>query len=377
MFRNSKRYPALLKYIVEQTLDGRGDGIKERILGIEVFGRAPDYDTNSDHVVRTAAGEVRKRLAQYYMEAGHEDEIRIEVPAGAYVAQFRLASEILSARQLSVVASPVVENMPDEIAVARRFRVTPFVISIALNCALLVALSLWLFPGLGGTTTLQKFWDPVFATEGPVLICVGLRDGQTANGEAGSAATTAAADPLLHRVAMADMLALARVASYVGQRHEQYRVLDSSSTSLADLRNDPTVLIGAGNNAWTRRLTDRLRYDYVLDSANRPIAVIDRRHPERRDWSRSSDPVRESEKDYAIVSRVLDPQVEQVVVIAGGLGAHGTEVAGEFLTDPDQIRKLEAFVPAGWKRKNLQVVLSTVVVKGSSGPPKIEAAYFW
>ncbi len=98
VFRSSKRYPALLKFIVEQTLDGRADYIKERTIGIEVFGRAPDYDTSSDHVVRTAAGEVRKRLAQYYMEAGRDDEIRIEVPSGSYVAQFRLASENLSVR---------------------------------------------------------------------------------------------------------------------------------------------------------------------------------------------------------------------------------------------------------------------------------------
>ncbi len=94
LFRSSKRNPALLKFIVEQTLEGHGDAIKERILGIEVFGRAPDYDTNLDHVVRTAAGEVRKRLAQYYMRTGADDEIRIEVPAGSYVAQFRLAPEV-------------------------------------------------------------------------------------------------------------------------------------------------------------------------------------------------------------------------------------------------------------------------------------------
>ncbi len=89
------------------------------------------------------------------------------------------------------------------------------------------------------------------------------------------------------------------------------------------------------------------------------------------------DPAAETTKDYAIVSRVLDRRVEQVVVIVGGLGPHGTEVAGEFITDPDQLKKLEPYAPSGWAGKNLQVVLSAEVVKGSSGPPKIEAAYFW
>ncbi len=63
-FRNSKRYPALLKFVVEHTLAGRIDALKERTLGIEVFGRPNDYDTNADPVVRVTAGEIRKRIAQ-------------------------------------------------------------------------------------------------------------------------------------------------------------------------------------------------------------------------------------------------------------------------------------------------------------------------
>ena len=63
-FQNSRRYPALLRYVVERTLDGNGSSLKERTIGIEVFGREPNYDTNQDHTVRTSAGEVRKRLAQ-------------------------------------------------------------------------------------------------------------------------------------------------------------------------------------------------------------------------------------------------------------------------------------------------------------------------
>ena len=65
-FAASHRYPSLLRYIVEQTLAGNEDNLKERTLGVEVFHRSPDYDTNLDPVVRLCAAEVRKRLAQYY-----------------------------------------------------------------------------------------------------------------------------------------------------------------------------------------------------------------------------------------------------------------------------------------------------------------------
>ncbi len=64
LFANSKRYPALLGYTVEQTLLGNAAELKERSIAVEVFGRAPTYDANADPVVRITAGEVRKRLTK-------------------------------------------------------------------------------------------------------------------------------------------------------------------------------------------------------------------------------------------------------------------------------------------------------------------------
>ena len=87
-FCNSKRYPALLQYIVECTLAGKSDLLKERTLGVEVFDRPPTYDTNADTVVRYTAGEVRKRLLLYYSEQGRNSEIRISLPAGSYIPEF-------------------------------------------------------------------------------------------------------------------------------------------------------------------------------------------------------------------------------------------------------------------------------------------------
>src|SRR5580658_11175313 len=87
-FAASKRYPQLLRYIVEQTLEGNEDDLKERTLGVEVFHRPPDYDTNLDPVVRLCAAEVRKRLAQYYQSPAHEDELRIELNPGSYIPVF-------------------------------------------------------------------------------------------------------------------------------------------------------------------------------------------------------------------------------------------------------------------------------------------------
>src|SRR5258705_12663937 len=82
-FRNSKRYPTFLRFVVEQTLLGKTEGLKERTLGVDVFARPNHYDTNEDPIVRVTAGELRKRIAQYYQEAGHEEELRIYFPIGS------------------------------------------------------------------------------------------------------------------------------------------------------------------------------------------------------------------------------------------------------------------------------------------------------
>ena len=64
LFKSSRRCQTLLRHITEQTLAGDTSSLKERTLGIAVFGRTPDYDTSQDPVVRASAAEIRKKLAQ-------------------------------------------------------------------------------------------------------------------------------------------------------------------------------------------------------------------------------------------------------------------------------------------------------------------------
>src|SRR5258708_37166737 len=67
-FRNSKRYPTFLRFVVEQTLAGKTESLKERTLGGDVFARLSHYDTNEDPIVRVTAGGIRKRLPPDYQD---------------------------------------------------------------------------------------------------------------------------------------------------------------------------------------------------------------------------------------------------------------------------------------------------------------------
>src|SRR5215469_4637576 len=95
-FSHSRRFPAFLRFVVEKTLSGETDLLKERTLGVEIFGRNADYDTSLDPIVRVTAAEIRKRIAQYYQEPAHEDELRLSLDAGSYVPQFHWPKDRLA-----------------------------------------------------------------------------------------------------------------------------------------------------------------------------------------------------------------------------------------------------------------------------------------
>jgi TolB-like protein/Flp pilus assembly protein TadD len=88
-FARSDRHSKLLRFLVERHLEGRDDELKESLIGVEVFGRRPDYDPNLDSTVRTEAVRLRARLSQYYSAEGREDPLVIEVPKGGYLPRCR------------------------------------------------------------------------------------------------------------------------------------------------------------------------------------------------------------------------------------------------------------------------------------------------
>ena len=88
-FASAPRLREFLRFVVEETLEGRADEIKESVVAMHVFGRSGDFDSHSDSVVRVQATHLRKRLHEYYRAEGQHDGVVIELPQGAYVPVFR------------------------------------------------------------------------------------------------------------------------------------------------------------------------------------------------------------------------------------------------------------------------------------------------
>ena len=93
-FARNERLSRFLRFVVEQHLEGRDEELKESLIGIEIFGRAPGYDAKKDPIVRTEASRLRLRMSEYYLGEGKADPLVIELPKGGYVPAFRsLADE--------------------------------------------------------------------------------------------------------------------------------------------------------------------------------------------------------------------------------------------------------------------------------------------
>jgi TolB-like protein len=93
-FASNERLSRFLRVIVERHLVGRDGELKESVIGIEVFGRQPGFDTKQDSTVRTEAGRLRARLAQYYAGDGIGDRVIIELPKGGYIPAFRRSGAV-------------------------------------------------------------------------------------------------------------------------------------------------------------------------------------------------------------------------------------------------------------------------------------------
>ena len=80
----------LLDFVVQATVDGESEYLKETTIGVSVFGRRPDYDPKADTIVRSQAWRLRAKLRRYYAYEGIQDRVIIDLPRGHYIPTFRV-----------------------------------------------------------------------------------------------------------------------------------------------------------------------------------------------------------------------------------------------------------------------------------------------
>jgi hypothetical protein len=382
LFANSKRYPVFLAYTVEQTLLGNAGELKERTIGVEAFGREPNYDVNLDPVVRTTAAEVRKRLIQYYYNTDHLGELIVELSAGSYVPSFRDTAVPVSLESGSLVSQgsgmtsqdyPVMESRSDGVILPpaalaeHRWKW----VAMSLLLALVTGFGAGRIHILQKPSNLERFWEPVTATSSKVTYCLGQpidavdRERTTPNGM-----------PLYGRLDVSDVITLARSIVPLVPKGGDFRVVSDSEIGYAQLREGPVVLIGAFDNVWTMRITKDLPFGFEYDSQDRRL--IDRKSPEKRFWTLQWQvPYTKLAKDYAIIARIHDNVTGQPVIIIAGILGEGTEAASEVVFKTAYLDEMLKKAPKNWDQLNLEAVIETNVIEGHAGPPTVLAVETW
>jgi len=408
-FRTSKQCQQLLRYVVERSLHNEQESLRERVIGIEVFGRSCDYDTSDDPVVRMRAADIRKRLAQYYQSpSSSADPVRIDIPSGSYRAIFtpvdggastpapELVSKSRSDRrgaEIALAAALQQETQKNQAASPRRIGRALW---IGLGVTMLVALAaIWplrSFYASRSPGVLKTFWAPVFASGKPVIIYAGSnavyrlshsfleqysRQHHTDNVgpeffvQLGPNQSIPASALIPVRNTTLDGPACAMLVSLITQFQQRYDLRYGSDITVGDLEESPAILVGAFNNSWTLRMTNPLRF--VFRDGN---AIVDTWHKFPA-WVAADLPNGDRTDDYATVSRLIDPQDGHVVIIAAGIGSYGTLAATQFLTNPHEMAAMAARIPAGWQNRNLQIVLHAKVQSGLLSSENIVAIQTW
>jgi hypothetical protein len=363
-FRSSHRSKEFLTYVVENTLAGHGDMLKERTIGIDVYGRPASYDPSDDATVRVKAGEVRKRLDRYYVSEGRADRLRIELPAGTYTPVFRLAGAPEPATQPITVA-------PQPKSSTGRWVYGAVGLVIVAAVAILLAVRPHRVD-----TAVDRFWRPVFEGSAPVLLTAAFVPVYNLDQPPGAHRPPAANQFVLlsdQFVGGGDLVATARIVAMLTRGGHPWQVKIGSDVSFADLRSSPTVLIGYSYTKW-KQISREMRY--FIDADRWPRMVTDNGKP--TPWALPNLPAdRRTDEDYAIVSRVFHPETRAMLVEISGITQYGTSAGAELVTQPDLLAEALKNAPRDWQSKNLQFVVHVRVIAGTPASPRVVASYFW
>lgn len=406
-FRSTKQMQKLLQFIVSETLAGRSDLLKERNIGAHLFDKRPDYDTNSDPTVRLRVAELRKRLALYYQGA-RDETVLINIPSGSFRAVFEWSGK----HSLPVPADPIREPEPlppslEPIVLPAgsgiveltakpsrtRFRWRRWWALIAVALVILT-LGMLRYSRSSEERAFNKFWSPVLENSRTVLIGIGnnpIYELSNAGEDdyykshprtrfqemglhsylplsPGESIDSKYLRPAVNTyLTIGDVGALSDIEYILAQQHIKLDIRFVNDLTYGDLRQNPTILIGAHNNIWTLNMTEDLRFGFQGHST-----IVDRFSPQNQ-WTANAD----RSETYAIAARLLNAWNGKVVVVIGGVGYAATRAAGDFIVDPQSILKMAKSLPKDWEKKNVEIVLHTSVKNQVPGPAEIVAAYCW
>ena len=382
-FKASHRSGQFLKYIVDQAIAGHFESLKERVIGIELFGRSPTYDTGEDAIVRVTASDVRKRLLQHYGKEGATSEFRISLPLGAYIPDIarRTGSsangdshhrgteaepdQVADLPHSVLLQGPVHAPMSDVVVesskpgVRARIPRLPFIAALGTLALLAFAVVAWnRYSVVEVVPRSSLLWSAFFRSPHSTQIITSDPNIAEIDGLTGTQLSVSdyanhnyMPDPskltpemvgFCRNILRGDKAAAVDIpiAVYIGQMalagSRNVSVHAARSIQIQDLATeDNFVFLGSPrSNPWSALFGDQLDFRFVFDpTAKKEFIRNERPRPQEASTYVPTAPGWQTGKTFATLALVKNPdQAGQVLLIAGATG-EGTAAAGGFIAD--------------------------------------------
>ena len=421
-FRGSHRSAQFLTYIIDQALAGHFESLKERMIGIELFGRSPSYDTSEDAIVRVTASDVRKRLLQHYGKYGSASEFRITLPLGTYVpdilhepqAKPRTSSDEKARletpdtspgslrhpnSQLAAAptphAKPLDPHVPDQGLDDSRGATRRWIAIAALLVA--INLSLWAFfakhhAAAAAAPPSLLPWSMFFSAAHPTHVITS--DPDLFAIQILTHASVSVSDYANHRylpepnTLSPELKKLctqllsgdkasnvdAQITAEIGQLAQTYaRKIDvqgARNIQFSNLKTDDNfIFLGSpATNPWASIFDKQL--DFRFDSAPVPgWGIIRNVHPAANEQMTYVPTARggATGESFSLVAFVANPDQSGQVLLLAGLNREGTQAAGNFVTDPLRLAAAlrNCGISPGGPLKHFEILLRVDTMAGS------------
>jgi hypothetical protein len=378
-FQASPRSQQFLRYIIEKSIRGDFESLKERVIGVELFQRPASFDTGEDSIVRVTASDVRKRLLQHYGRYGQESGIRLAIPSGSYIPEVTWTPSEPTVPQPEPIEIPKADSVQHiepriEEQSLNESRSGQFLFSLRAKllsifvALLLLASAFWLgyyvqkqqvltarqsvlpwsvFLHPGHTLQIIAS-DPDFATE------QSLTNNSASLADYGNGNYIPEAAPISPELrafclkylrgfksADIDVPIAANITSFAKPAAEQISIRPARALRLRDFHTDDDfVLLGSPvSNPWSDLFRDQLDFRFASGKGTAPES-IENVHPQGKESALYSPNVTEFSStqpstgtEFAIVAFVGNPNQSGQVLLIAGTGPEGTEAAGRLVTN--------------------------------------------
>lgn len=373
-FAGSRRSKCFLRYVVEETLAGRGPEIKERNIAVDLFSRNNDFDPQSDSIVRVSASEVRKRLDWAY-EVGLGQSVRIELPVGSYQPVFHCENFPAPIPANSILVAPAYAGAIS----TKRWKYVAALAGIGI-AGIVLAGMLWNQHSSRTASSLDVVWQPFCKKDSPVLISLpaptvlelknpGEQFSLRMRSEIPSSEVRWQTN---YFVGTGAALGAARFAEQLAWRHQAFFIKFGSDVSFSDLNRSPAILIGSYTSPLTMEIAKKLHFRFQISSDQ--CCIVDSMRPSRR-WCTQRAKAAEPAEGYALVCRLLNSDSGHPILIVAGLEARDTQAAVEFLSNQSYFDLFARSAPRDWPHRNFELVLHNSIHGAVPGAPTIVDSY--